>query len=113
MVIITRTTQATNSYVRIKELPSSDLYTAQARVSRTATLDGGAVVDHLGFSHGDRTMRIVCFLTEAEEDLLWDIFTNDTLVGFSCRDGYFVGAIRAMTKNNGNVNFTFLVREKE
>ena len=113
MVIITKTTQATNSYVKIKESPDSDLYTAQARVSRSATLDGGAVVDHLGFVQGDRTMKISGLLTESEEDLLWDIFTNETLVGLACRDGYFVGAIRAMTKKGGNVNFTFLVRNKE
>lgn len=113
MVIITKTTQATNSYVKIKELPDSDLYTAQARVSRTATLDGGSVVDHLGFVQGDRTMEVHARLTESEEDLLWDIFTNDTLVGFACRDGYFVGAIRSMVRKGGNVNFTFLVRDKE
>ena len=113
MITITKTTQATNSYIKIKELPNSDLYTARARVSRTGTLDGGVVVDHLGFVQGDRTMKIYAKLTQIEEDLLWDIFTTETLVGLACRDGYFVGAIQSMTKKGGQVNFTFLVRDKE
>lgn len=113
MVIITKTTQATNSYIKIKELPDSDLYSAQARVSRSATLDGGSVVDHLGFVEGDRTMQVHGLLTKSEVAKLYEIFQNELLVGLACEDGYFVGAISAMVRKAGDVKFTFLVKDKE
>lgn len=113
MIIITKTSQATNSYVKINELPESDLGTIQARVNRSATLDGGVVIDHMGFVEGDRTMQILARVSKAESAQLWSIMKSELLVGLACEDGYFTGAISSMVRKAGNVSFTFLVKNKE
>lgn len=113
MIIISKTSQATSSYVKINELPESDLGTIRARVSRSATLDGGVVVDHMGFVEGDRTMQIVARASKTEAALLWSMMKTELLIGLACEDGYFVGAMSSMVRKAGVVSFTFLVKNKE
>ena len=80
------------------------------RVSRSATLDGGSVVDHRGFCDGDREFKIKAQLTEDQAEDLWNIYRSETLVNISCGEGFFQGAISRMKLDGGRLEMTFLVK---
>lgn len=85
-----------------------------ARMSRTATLDLGAVINHMGVSDGDRTISIRDFeIDEDTADKIWDIFTTETMVYIGLKDGFFLGAIKSCKLNNGLLNMTILLESKE
>ena len=112
MVVISLIESAENDFVTFEELPDSDFRNTPARVSRTMTLDGGAVIDHRGFYDADRRFDIKARLDDQEkEDLLWSIYLNNIFVNLACREGFFKGAISKMELKFGEVNFTFLVKE--
>jgi hypothetical protein len=113
MIVLSKISQAANSYIKFKELPETNLGTIDARVSRTATLDGGVVLDHMGFVEGDRTMQISTNLAETEAAALWAMAKTELLLGLACEDGYFTGAISSMVRKAGVISFTFLVKNKE
>ena len=103
-----------DGFAMVEELPSrSTIYELSARVNRTATLDGGAVVDHLGYSDGDREFRIVCQYEEAVFDRLLSMFKNQTFVNLATRDGFFYGVISALKMSEDFVTVTFLPKERE
>jgi len=55
----------------IRELPGeSDLEVFERRLSKTATLDGGVVVEDRGYTHGDRTFTVVAPTSIALRDAL-------------------------------------------
>ncbi len=94
-----------------QELPESRLRNESARVSRSATLDGGCVIDHQGFSDSDRTFDIRADLTEAQAAILWGIFKSETFVNVATREGFFYGVIESMQDENGSVKLSILVKE--
>ncbi len=111
MVSITKTTLATGSAVIIKEDPTSRIRDGSARMSKTGTLDGGAVIDHRGYAAGDRSLEIVGRLDKAESDLLWSMFKTETMVNISTNDGFFYGAIERLRIDNGNVDMVLSIQE--
>jgi hypothetical protein len=113
MIGISKATSATGNTaaVVIRELPDSRLRNESARVSRSATLDGGCVIDHQGFSDSDRTLDIRARLTQADADILWSIFTTQTFVNVATREGFFYGVIDSMRDENGDIRFSILVKE--
>lgn len=96
----------------IYERPDSVFKEASARVSRTATLDGGVAVVHSGFSHGDRTFRIRARLEEEDLATLENIHQEETVIYLSCKEGFFEGAIERITGDGGDLDMTFLVKER-
>jgi hypothetical protein len=90
----------------------SNIYDASARVSRTATLDGGVAITHSGMVHGDRTILAYAFVDSATEATLKSIHETDTLVYLSCKEGYFSGVIERLVIQGGEMNMTFLAKEK-
>lgn len=112
MISISKITQATqNGSLIIWESKKSKIRDAAARVSRTATLDGGAVIEHLGFSDGDRSFEISAKLSQSQSEVLWSIFTNQTFLNISTEDGFFYGSIERCKVDNGIAKLTFLVKE--
>lgn len=89
----------------------SDVYISQARVKRTATLDGGAVIDHQGYAVGDRTIDIRALLTESESSDIWAMYKAATYLILHCSDGSFYGAIGDLRIDRGDMRLTFLVKE--
>ena len=113
MVVISTVSSNENGSVKIYENHESKIRDASARVSRSATLDGGAVITHNGFCDGDlqfdiRTNR----LTQTEAEQLWDLFTDETQLIASTELGVYVGAIERLKIDRGDVRFVFLVKEK-
>jgi hypothetical protein len=83
------------------------------RVSRTATLDGGAELTDLGFTHADRTLRIsAAHVTPAEaEAAAYLLETYPTLI-VATSTGCFLAAPEGMSVRGGTLSLTLLVTEK-
>jgi hypothetical protein len=113
MIGISKATGATGNTaaVIIRERLDSRLRNESARVSRSATLDGGCIIDHQGFSDSDRTLDIRARPTQDVADILWEIFTTQTFVNVATRDGFFYGVIDSMRDENGDIRFSILVKE--
>lgn len=84
-----------------------------ARVTRTPTLDGGAVIVHSGISAADRTLNLDMVLTAEEESALKYIYNASQFILVSLSDGFFYGAISEMNINNGKLKATILIKQKE
>ena len=101
MIGISTLTQNTSGAITFDATEKkTSLRNATARVSRSATLDGaagGAVVNHLGFFHGDRTLQIYARLTETDADALWAIFTLGVMVNVATDEGMYRAAIESVT----------------
>jgi hypothetical protein len=111
MISITKITQATNPIIVIREGAGSKIKDAAARVSRTATLNGGAIIDHQGYSDGDRTFQITALIDQSVENTLWNLLKTQTFVNISTRDGFFYGVISFMSVNYGKLKMTLLAKE--
>ena len=83
-----------------------------ARVTITATLDGGGVISHYGFSDSDRVFEIKAYFEEASADKLKWIFENHQFIYVATRLGLFKAAISRLWENLGAINITVLVQEK-
>jgi len=94
------------------DMGKSKLGEMARRVSRTATLDGGAVVVDSGFSHGDRTLVLSGRLTETDETTLKTLMQTYSLVTLAIPDGAYSGVIERLTVNHGAVEIRFLIKEK-
>ena len=111
MISLTKITQAPGQEIIIREDPTSKIKDAIARVTRSATTDGGAIIDHQGYADGDRTFDILASVEQTVEDSLWSFFQNETFVNISTRDGFFYGVISAMRINYGKLKMTLLIKE--
>ena len=83
------------------------------RLSRTATLDGGAVITDGGVTDADRSMEFTT--TQAPEDTretLWVMFQSQDLVHLSCPEGVFAGYLQRVKITYSGVNIGFMVHEK-
>jgi len=97
--------------VVFKYSTESEVYVSQPRVKRTATLDGGAVFDHQGYSVADRTVDIRAMITEAEAAYIWALYINATYLILHTASGSFYGAISDLRIDRGDMRLTFLVKE--
>ena len=64
-------------------------------MNRVKTLDGNVYLDDLGFSHGDRTITLQVDITQADEDVLFNISENHALIWLSLTEGAFTAAIES------------------
>jgi hypothetical protein len=112
MISVSTITANTAGTLIFEELPDSELKTASARVTQVPTLDGESIVTHQGFSHGDRTITVEASLSESDTDILWDIFTTESLVYLSTSEGFFKAGISNFAVTKGTVKMTFAIKEK-
>lgn len=90
--------------------PASDTRTLARRLTRTATLDGGAVVVDGGYCVADRTFTLaIRGLTPAETDALEAIAAYPECV-LSLATGCYRGVVQGLTLNGGETaRVTFFV----
>lgn len=112
MISICRTTGDQLGSVDFEELPTTEFGPLPARVSRSATLDGGAVITHYGVSHGDRTFNIKARITPVQKVSLEYLHRCNEQLMLSCKEGLFIGAIETMNTAQTPFVMTFLVKEK-
>lgn len=91
----------------------SDLRGGARRVSRIATLDGGAAVTDLGYADADRTFQIIernpdqSAIATAEY-----LMRAYPLLICSTEEGCYRGAIQSMRVRSGELELVFLVTER-
>lgn len=112
MIIISMTTADADGNTVLKDGDSA-LSKIEARVSRTATLDGGCVITHSGVSHSDRTFRISTTINTNQKALIEHIHRNSVLVHVSCSEGFFLGAISYIDTSTTKLTMTILIKNKE
>ena len=104
---------ATAGYnVKLFADPDERLYDSDARIQRTPTLDGNSVLVHNGQTDQDRVVVLVSTIDETQESQIRSIHENDTLVSLSCKYGFFDGAIKRFSPNNGKMTLIFWISEK-
>jgi hypothetical protein len=97
----------------LQEKKQSSVYDGQARVTRSGTLDGGTVIDHMGFADGDRKpIRAKVSLSESDEAILKSMFENETLIHVATRGGFYSGAISSLKGDGGEIEISILIKEK-
>lgn len=109
--ISTRTSNTAGALIIKDKASETDRY--PARTSRSATLDGGAVIVHSGYSDGDRTITVNALMTKADADTLRTIHQTETIVNISLPDGFYAGAISNLFLNHGQVKMEILIESKE
>jgi hypothetical protein len=81
------------------------------RVRRAATLDGGAVIDHRGYSDGDRTIEIRGAVDLETADDLSAMVQEATFLILHTPDGSYYGAVSDFRVDRGDLKLTFLAQE--
>jgi len=114
MISISTTTFNETGNVIIHESGNSKLNDKEARVSRSATLDGGVYINHSGFAVGDRTLGVRSSrISLIDTAVLTMIFEQYTTVLIALHDGLYLGTISKMTAENGHLKMTILLEQKE
>ena len=112
MISLSTITQNSSGTIVLNELPETSLSDTTARISRTATLDGGVIITHSGFAHGDRTFSIRSEVTGAEAVILEALHQTETIIWISCSEGFFSGAIDSLDIDSGALSMSILIKEK-
>ncbi len=113
MISISTIISDANGNLIFKELKDSDVFNKSARVTRTATLDGGVYINHSGYTDGDRTLKIKALLNKEKEDILTYIFESFTKIILSIAEGIYIASISYINLVNGTANITILIEKKE
>lgn len=112
MVIVSKpVSAAVRPTVKFRERPTSSFLQVQPRVKRTATLDGGCVIDHQGYSVGDREIRVEASLDRTTSDDLMLMVQESTYLILSGPDGSYYGAVSSIQIDNGDLRMSFLAKE--
>jgi len=114
MISISSATYSTDHPVVINRTEKCRLGEQVARVKRSATLDGGAVISHFGVSAGDRTLLIDARVTAAQATRFKTLFSNGVngvMVGIS--DGVFFGTVSELDLHSARLKATILIESKE
>ena len=112
MISISATTGNTRGNV-ILSTGNSTFGKIETRVSRRATLDGGAVITHSGVAQGDRTFEIATEIDQEQKEAIIHIQANSVLVFVSCTEGLFLGAISSIDTSTSTLSMTILIKSKE
>jgi hypothetical protein len=114
LIAITAVNFSLSGNVLFDATEDSDVGTTVRRVSRTATLDGGAVLSDMGFSHADRTFRINSKgpLSQDDVGILRTMHREHSLVNCAIPEGVFQGVVNQFRDDSGFVEMSFLVKAK-
>ena len=94
------------------DLDKSDFSLMSRRVSRTATLDGGALIIDNGYSASDATFSIsVSNLTLADRAAILATLQQHSLIVLSCKTGCFLGVVERVDESQG-FKLSFLVKSQ-
>jgi hypothetical protein len=113
MISISTITGSSAGNIVLRNYGAEPKYKSSARLSRSATLDGGSVFVHSGVSASDRDLAVECRLTETEASNLKTMYENHTLVSIAFHEGFFVGYIRACEiGRDGVARLNLYIKEK-
>jgi len=100
------------NYLLKADLDKSDFTLLSRRVSRSATLDGGALIIDNGYSASDATFSIsVSNLSLADRSAILATLQQHSLVVLSCKTGCFLGVVERVDESQG-FKISFLVKSQ-
>ena len=100
-------------FVEIKTIAGQEPGELTRRLTRSATLDGGAVVSDFGFSDGDRTIDVRWSpVSAADEANIGRLFESYAQVQIATPDGVFLAAPESYRRGAAESSLRLLVIEK-
>ena len=97
--------------ISLEALPGSDLSASTRRVTRTATLDGNAVIIDNGYTAADSTLAIEAWLTESEEKRLQHLIQIYPEIIATTPEGCYLGVIDSVRQNgDGRTQVSYLIQ---
>lgn len=113
MIVLSTTVLATlNVPLIFDETSGTDLCGIARRVSRTATLDGGALFADYGYTDADRTLTVEGYMNFEQYQQLGELVADYPMLTLASREGLFQGAVQTMNRTSNGARFTFLVGER-
>ncbi|MEY2653625.1 MAG: hypothetical protein RLZZ524_653 [Pseudomonadota bacterium] len=112
MITLSTATFDPSGYIEIEALPSTTAGDASRRVSRVATLDGGAVVNDFGFSDADRVISLKWSPVLATDVAVKRLLELYQTVQVATRDGVFLAAPESFTARPTESTLRLLVLER-
>ena len=86
----------------------TDIRSAERRLSRVKTLDGGVVITDGGRTAGDRTFSIACQSDESIWNTLRGIAAN-SWVTVSTDEACFKGKVQKLSEKNGKISIEVMI----
>lgn len=100
-------------YVALDVKPDSEIGTISRRITRTATLDGGATIEDNGYAPADATINLTVRLVSVEyENLLMRLVKLYPFLVLSTRYGAFLGAVDYFKPSGATGALRFLVTQQ-
>lgn len=101
-----------NGAVIIKPIPGdTDIRSAERRVSRVKTLDGGCAITDGGVSAGDKTFSISLQSDKTVWDLMNGIFKNASWITVSTDESCYLAKIENIKEAAGKIVLSILIKE--
>lgn len=92
----------------------SDFGETKRRMSRVATLDGGAVFNDFGFTHADKTIKLVWVIESLDQvSSIQRLVRLYPFLRVTTPDGVFMCAPESFTSTQEQGTLTLLVKSKE
>ena len=97
--------------ISLEALPASDLSASTRRVTRTATLDGNAVIIDNGYTSADSTLAIDAWLTETEQQRLQHLIQICPEIIATTPEGCYLGVIDSVRQGgDGRTQVSYLIQ---
>jgi len=97
--------------ISLEALPGSDLSASTRRVTRTATLDGNAVIIDNGYTAADSTLAIEARLTKSEEQRLQHLMRIYPEIIATTPEGCYLGVIDSVRQGgDGRTQVSYLIQ---
>jgi hypothetical protein len=102
-----------DGFVALNVQADSQMFDKVRRVSRSATLDGGAFITDFGYTDSDRTLTFnVNRLSRDDIVAVERLMRTYSEIGVSTYDGFYVGTMSGTSIRNGRMVLTILVKER-
>lgn len=113
MISIAKITADIDGVLTLRNYQDTGDYKNTARISRTATLDGGSHFSHFGVTDTDRNFEALCRVSPSEFVKLKSLFEASTAIRISFWEGSFLGYIyRLSVGRDGKATIIFYFSEK-
>jgi hypothetical protein len=100
-------------FVPLRVQANSQQFDKVRRVTRTATLDGGAFITDFGYTDSDRTFTFqINKLDRVGIAAVERLMRTYAEIGVATFDGFYVGAMSGTQVRNGVLQVTVLVKER-
>ena len=97
--------------ISLEALLGSDLSASTRRVTRTATLDGNAVIIDNGYTAADSTLAIEARLTKSEEQRLQHLMRIYPEIIATTPEGCYLGVIDSVRQGgDGRTQVSYLIQ---